>query len=383
MISVEGRDLEQFANLAASNGDLWQIRRMGDMLWAKTDIKSFRKLRKIARQTHCRVRILDKQGMPFRLFRLSRRWMLAVGCIMFLLLLYTASSMIWWVDVDIIRLQDGGTDTRIEQRVSDTLAEWVWPGMFQRFLDTDAVEAGLMAELPDLAWVSVSMQGVRLTIRGVEALARPESLDARPADLVSKGDGVVERIQSLEGTPMVQPGDTIMQGQLLISHSTTKGDVHARGEVWAQRWLEKRVSLPLFREVSTFTGETFTRKWLEVRTVFGNAVFPGKLPSEPVSQDPNLRWEVVRNEIAVPGEGLYMPLVQVQETFMLMRIDMQPLAEEDVLREALGQARSELSQTWNGDVLDELVNWWISDSHIEGSVSWEVLQQVAVPQWVQ
>ena len=106
VIRVEGLSLEKFINLTVSRGiHLWGIRRQNyTTLTARISIRGFRQLHSISRKIRCRIRIVDKRGLPFILFRYRNRKMLAVGMIICLLIIYGLSSFVWTVDVEGLKI---------------------------------------------------------------------------------------------------------------------------------------------------------------------------------------------------------------------------------------------------------------------------------------
>ena len=66
VIRVDGLSLEKFINITVSRGIyLWGIKRQSyTSLTAKISISGFRQLRGISRKVRCRVRIVDKRGLP-------------------------------------------------------------------------------------------------------------------------------------------------------------------------------------------------------------------------------------------------------------------------------------------------------------------------------
>ena len=74
-VEIEGFFTERFINLCKINNiKIWDIRTIvKGVVRFKINIKQFKKLRKIARKTKCKVRIKDKKGLYFKLFRYRKR----------------------------------------------------------------------------------------------------------------------------------------------------------------------------------------------------------------------------------------------------------------------------------------------------------------------
>ena len=104
------------------------------------------------------------------------------------------------------------------------------------------------------------LQGVRLLVEVAPAVAAPEvyQVDAG-RDLVASHDGVVLSVNVETGVACVEPGDTVVRGQVLIrgeervSKEETRG-VAALGSVVARTWHEGEASAPLTRTETARTG---------------------------------------------------------------------------------------------------------------------------------
>jgi similar to stage IV sporulation protein len=210
IIMVKGEHPERFINLAYTRGiQLWDLAWVGsDTMLAKVDISSFRPLRHIARMANCRLRIHRKKGLPFFLYRLRRRRMLLVGAVLFCLILYFFSSLIWTVEVS-------GTKKIPAARVKTLAAEvGLCPGNFCFQVQRQDVVDHLMKEIPDLSYVEVDV-GPRSWVRITEKVLPAPSVGI--CHIVAAKDGMIESILTLSGQPLVKEGDTVKKGQVLIS----------------------------------------------------------------------------------------------------------------------------------------------------------------------
>lgn len=210
VLVIKGEHLERFINLAYTRGiRLWDLVWAGpDTLLAKVDASSFRPLRHIARMANCRLRIHKKRGFPFLLHRLRRRRMLFVGAVIFCLVLYFLSSLIWTVEVS-------GTKQIPAAKVKDLAAELnLCPGKFRFQVQRQRVVEHLMRELPGLSYVEVEV-GPRSRVRVTEKVLPAPSVGA--CHLVAAKEGVIESVLTLSGQPLVKEGEPVKKGQILIS----------------------------------------------------------------------------------------------------------------------------------------------------------------------
>lgn len=267
-ISVEGLSLEKFINLCVSRGiKLWGIKRVGyTSLTASIGIKDFKSLPSIVRLLHCRVKILDKRGFPFLAYRFRHRKMMIIGMVIFVIILYGLSSFVWVVEVEgNIKVKSGVLYNFLE-------GKGIKPGVFKGELDIWDIENQMLMEIPELSWVSIEIKGTRAIVRVVEGVKTPRLINKdTPCNIVATKDGIIYQLIVMEGEGMVQVGDTVRKGQLLVSGIIDHEDtgvvryVHAISNIYARTWYEGKGYEDLDSVSNIRTGEKVTYKYLETK----------------------------------------------------------------------------------------------------------------------
>jgi similar to stage IV sporulation protein len=227
-IEVEGERLEPFINMAMTRGImLWDLKIVGDdRLSAKVRVSGFFGLRHIARRNRCRLKIRRRQGFPFLAVRLRKRKMLLLGSLLFVVLLSYLSSLVWSIDVTGNQLIAGGDILRVAAREGLVLGTPGWR------IDRHRLEKVLLQEFPEAAFFSVEAHGTRVTIEVVEKrFPPPDDNQQGRFHVVAARSGVIEDVIVRVGEPLVQPGDRVRVGQVLIA-----GTANARGIVRARVW---------------------------------------------------------------------------------------------------------------------------------------------------
>ena len=317
------------------------------------------RLRHPARRAGVRVRLVRRRGLPFVLRRVAHRPGLVAGAVVALAIMVALYSRIWAVEVD------GVTGEQAEQLRSTLLALGLQPGAARAAVDPRRLEQELMAAIPELAWVDVHIRG---SLARVEARTRRDDqrLALAPGDVVAASDGLVVQVVAASGWPVVQPGDVVRRGQILISGRPPLGapadaqPVRAAGVVYARTWaegfaetgLELRVERPsghrargLFLKVGPwqFRLGAVEPPFVRFRTEIRHRRLPGPLAALP------LRWDhVIHEELAL--ERFAMDLEQARR-----------LVEE----RALEQAASRLGPT--PEVLTQRL-WTWEEATGEGQV---------------
>lgn len=271
IIRVEGLTLERFLNLAASNDIyLWDINRVDyTVLEMKVTIRGFKELKEIIKKVGCRVELIDKKGLPFILYSFRQRKMLGFGFIIFFALIFYLSSLIWHVEIV------GNETVKTEDILEVLERENIKKGIIKYRIDEEYVEYMLLKEFDIFSYLSVNIEGTKMTIEVKERDLPPEVIDENiPCNIVATKKGVIEKVIARNGRSVVKKGDVVEKGQVLITgiitdeYSESEMYVHAEGEVLAKTLYSYKVEEPIEKTVKVETGEVYERRELK----FGDRV---------------------------------------------------------------------------------------------------------------
>lgn len=266
MITVRGQDVETFINLATrSQIELWDIERLRDgQVKLKVRLKHFFLLKRILRKTNTRMHILQKRGLPFLFRSVFQRKGFIGGAVLFFLLLYMLSSVIWKVEVT-------GTENIPEDFVLQVAHDLgLKSGAFKsNFKDLQYVQKQLQDRIEDASWVGVNMNGVVVKITIVEKVKPNHVEENKPRHLVAKKKAIVQKFTAEAGKPkitryqLVNPGDILISGIIGEEGNPMRQQVvAAKGEVWGETWYDSIISIPLKQEYDRLTGEFYTNYYL-------------------------------------------------------------------------------------------------------------------------
>ena len=226
---------ERFLNLCTINGiTLWRVQNDGVKVKACTSVKAYKNIRKSARKSGMRVKIIKKRGLPFFIKNNKARVGVVVGITLVALFLFTSSCMLWNIEVT------GNEKVKSEILLESLYNNGVRVGVFKSKIDTIAVEGELLKEYSDLAWVSINIFGTKAVLEVKENSEKPQIVDEKtPANIVAKKDGQIVLVEGHKGTNAVKEGDVVVKGDLLISGVLVNFDgsektVHATGKVFAK-----------------------------------------------------------------------------------------------------------------------------------------------------
>lgn len=209
---VEGKSLEKLINMAVGRGlYLWDVKWLDqDKARVKVRLNAVKSLRHMARRTKSRFRIAGKGGLPFKIARIKKRKLLLAGAVVSVLLLYVMSSFIWFVEVK------GNKRLPAEKVISAAEHAGLAMGTPKIGLDKDKIEKYIKNAVPEVSWVGVRITGTKAVIEIAEKVIVPP-VDNSPADVIAERDGLVQEMLVLNGKPVVNEGDMVKKGDVLIT----------------------------------------------------------------------------------------------------------------------------------------------------------------------
>lgn len=387
LVLIEGEVPVKVINMALARGIfLWDIMELekGKIL-LKVRVYAFRPLARIVRKCACRIKIMEKRGLPFQIVRLKKRKTLALGGIFFLLSLYILSSFVWFIDV---QGNEDLTDGEIKKIAADLGLK---PGVVINKLDFDKLEKEMQEAHPKLAWVGINIQGTKVTIEVSEKVLIPDIEENLKGHLVARESGIIEEMLVLKGTPQVKEKDKVIKGQILISGivypelilnedgTYTPGGipelVRAKGIVRARVLHSVRASCFLKERETYFTGEKIEQVLLKC----GERIFVLKGPK-------NVPFQYYDKKTAVKTfpawRNLHVPVELITNIYLEQIKKVKEYTFESAYQEAVKRAENALAKTLPKDarVLNKIpqVNSGQGNELVEVEVTWECLENIAV-----
>ena len=246
-LAIESPCPERILNLCGVHAiPFWHLRWQDEShCTLRTTRPGLEKLRQAAGDTPCTIRVVGESGVPTACRRLRRRYVLLCGLALLAALLVWGSLHVWEFRVT-------GNDAVPAQTILRSLeACGVKVGCPSRAIDPEALRNHILQELHDVVWFSVNVRGCVAHIQVVERHRPPPRVEEHTlTNVVACRSGIVTRISALDGAACVTPGDTVTEGQLLISgvvDSTRHGQrfLHGMGTVEGRTWPEITVWVPL------------------------------------------------------------------------------------------------------------------------------------------
>lgn len=281
----------------------------GQTLRCRVDERDLETLQRLCERCQCEQRLVSlRGGSRYRRFLRRRIW-LAVTALFCALSLLFSSLFIWDVTIYGNERVSRGEILRALRKAG------VGCGSFWPALATDLLRSQMLESLPELAWVTVNMNGSRAVVLVRERAEKPEMYsESECCALCASHTGIVRRVSVLNGRALVQPGQAVREGETLV---TGKLDsltgparfVRARGEILADTWYELTAICP---PAQRYKGES-----AGVRRRFAMIVGEKRLNFYGKTGKMLDGYDKIRHDYVLGVQGLFaLPLRFVCETYV-------------------------------------------------------------------
>lgn len=264
-VKVTGRGLERFINRLSGEGiSVWDVRKHGpDSLTLKLTLVHAKQIRHLARDSGCKLKFIGRTGFPFLFRRLLKNSGFLGGAILFILILFLLSNMIWGIEIT-------GADPETEYKIKQELDSiGVKRGQLQFLVDgPEGIQRSISDALEELTWVGVELKGTTYHLQVVEKTIPEEPEKLGPQNLIATKKAVIVDMFVEEGQPKVEIHDHVKPGQLLVSGEIGKEgetkSIAAKGEVFGETWYISEVIQPLKSKFEVFSGNEKRKHYLRI-----------------------------------------------------------------------------------------------------------------------
>lgn len=213
-VQIEGFFTERFINLCRINNiQITKIRNIvPGVVRFEILIKDFKKLRKIARKTKCKVKIKKKSGIYFRITKYKKRKIILILALLLIVLMIASSCFIWKIEVC------GNTYLQKEKIIKDLKDSGVYIGKFRLNIDKKKVINNMRIVEQDITWAGLDFDGTKaiLTIVEKTRLDEDEIQNTKFGNIVATKSGILTRIIPSNGTAIYKEGSYIQKDSVLI-----------------------------------------------------------------------------------------------------------------------------------------------------------------------
>ena len=255
-ISVEGFFTERFINSCFSNAIfLWDLKReKSTYLKVKISVKDFKKIKKIARITKCKVKIENKKGLPILMHKYRKRKIFLIAILVIAIFIFALSRFIW--NIEII----GGNNIK-EDEIRSLLSEnGIEIGKRKGDFNLEKAINKIRMAREDISWIGIDIKGTNLIVKINEADKSPEIIDVNQVcNIIADKEGEISKLIVKQGTARVTVGDKVKIGDLLVEgvmegKYTGNREVAAMADIEVKKRAEKEEKQKLVQDIEVKTG---------------------------------------------------------------------------------------------------------------------------------
>lgn len=371
-IKVEGYFVERFINKCINEGIFfWNIKReKSTIAYMNVGIRDFKKLCKISKETKCKVKILEKKGLPFFLNRYRKRKIFLILIVLIGLVLFTLSKFIWNINIE-------GINNINESEIISVLDEkGLKVGKIKNKIDTQKIINEIRLERTDISWIGITIKGTNATVKIVEADSKPEIINEEDyCNIVATKDAQIVKISAQNGIPVVKTDDIVTKGDILIAgwidgKYTGTRYVHSEGEVKAKVWYTEKEQVTLDQVVERDTGNSEQKYKIKINNFTIN-LFKTLSKFE--------KYDTIEtcNQIKI-FSNFYLPIELIKLTNMEKVEEKITYGIEEAKQISIQEASEKIEKRLqnNQEILQKYVNTYVNSDYVEAEVTYEVLENI-------
>lgn len=380
LVHIESGCPERVVNLCAgAEVPFWDVQWLSPVeLTLRTTRRGLAQVRRAAEQVGAAATVRREQGAPLLARRLRRRYVLLAAALLTVLLVVEGNFTIW-------EFQVSGNETVPDEAVLRALEDYgITIGTRSLDIDQKDMRNHVLLELHDVSWLTVNVKGCVAYVQVVERQRPPEIAEKDGVwNIVAARDGLVTRVQALDGKALVSAGSTVTAGELLVTgvYESREGSTymtHSLGTVEARTWYALSVSVPL--TIAEKSGEC--REKAAISVDIGKKRI--KLWGRGSISGPNCDKITYYHPLTLPG-GLRLPITLVRETVTVYAPQQVRRSREQAQKEGetllVRQLRRQLRDT--GRITETKFSAKTEGENLIVLMQAECLEQIGLPVQVQ
>lgn len=311
-LKVEGGYLENFLNSLSKNGIVfWKIEPQdGTYIILRILYRDGKIVEKLAKKCQCEVYIINEHGATKIKKQIKKRLALCISLVCVMVLLMISSLFVW--EIEVIG-NENVTTGEILRALED---KGVYIGSFWLNYKNELIRNEMLLEISELSWLTVNVNFSKATVIVRERLETPTIIeDNKQADIIASKDGIIFKMDVLEGRSMVTRGTYVLSGDLLISgyidseiEGTAVYHVYSQGTVTAYTYYEISAVSQDISYVKEYTGEENTN--------FAIIIGKNRINLNNNASNEMLKCDKIIEEYPLSIEGAFsMPISLVKETY--------------------------------------------------------------------
>lgn len=253
IIRFDVNDIVQILNICNVSGIMLNsVKDEGDVYSARVNLKDFKNLEKACEKFGLTFDVKRKCGLRVFLDKCFAEKAFLAGAFLFAVLLFLASNISLEIKIKSVGDLMYISESEILQLAADcNIEKW----RFIPLLDFDLAEEYIKTSSPYISFVGIARRGTEIVIEVKERkLLEAEEKPLPYGNIIAQCDGTIQNIFVLEGTALVETGQQVTAGQILISGERNGLPVPAEGIITAKVIYQGKAVVPFLQEKFYDTG---------------------------------------------------------------------------------------------------------------------------------
>lgn len=218
--SILGAYNEEFLSSLMQQGIVVKnIRAENGLVYASVSSRDYIYAARLSRSFGVQTRVCKREGVYFFLRRYRKRFGLLFGLLLAAMLILFLEQFVWKIEIH-------GNETLSDNQVFQLLSEnGIEIGIYSPPIDVNKIEVNMKRLVPDIAWLSISLNGSRIDVYINEASfpEQPEIPLDTPCNVVASKTGVIVDAQVYSGTLLYAKGGGVAEGSVIVSGTVDDG----------------------------------------------------------------------------------------------------------------------------------------------------------------
>lgn len=243
-IEVTSADITNLLNQLYNAGiTLYHINYITDLsIRLKILKKDYQNVKKITSKLGSTIKCIRSIGLPYFFEMILRRPVLCVFFLIITTFIITVPNRIFFVYVE------GNEIIPTNKIIEVAEKNGIRFGSLRRDVRSEKIKNLILENIPELRWIGINTSGCTAVISVKEKTAQENNnnnLKQTVCSIVASHDGIIQRYTVLNGNPLLEVGQAVMKGQVLVSGYTDCGIItkatHANAEIFALTFREINV----------------------------------------------------------------------------------------------------------------------------------------------
>lgn len=375
-ITIEGYFVERFINLCSNNRiKIWDVKKINEgLIQAKILSRDFKKIRKFAKTTKCKVKIQKKVGSLFFIRKYKKRKAFIISLLAIFLILIINSMFIWNINISCEE------DINSEEILNELNALGIEIGSLKSSIDENKIQNKIRTKRDDIAWIGFEIKGTNLNVKVVKSNKKPEIIDENEfCNIVSDVEGIITKITVQNGTPQVKENDVITKGDILVlgiieGKNVEDKFVHASAQVEAKVWrtVKKKIDLKTTENIETGKKDKKISIYVKNFKINFNKRGTNFKSYDKITTKSNVKI----------FSNLYIPISIEKNEYIELEKKEKILTKEEAKKEAIKEAENELNLQISDEsiLVNKYLNYKEFEDYIEVELTYENLENIGVKQ---